>query len=140
MPPRINVLEAQVDNDSSGRNRPAFRVSQAYKRPMREGRLQTVFNWTSDVAGHDWGNEQPQITVVPMTPAALGAAYMCGVDGVEKALRVGDHATNETIPYVIRGHVSLNSEYQPRSIVLDWNSATNMSELKKSSDNHGFSG
>jgi hypothetical protein len=23
---------------------------------------------------------------------------MCGVDGVEKALRVGDHATIETIP------------------------------------------
>ena len=43
-------------------------------------------------------NEQPQITMVPMTPAALGAAYMCGVNGVEKALRVGDHATMETIP------------------------------------------
>ena len=29
---------------------------------MREGRLQTVSNWLIDVASHDWGNEQPQIT------------------------------------------------------------------------------
>ena len=55
--------EAQADNDSSVRNRPAFRGSRpTVQKAMREGRLQTMFNWTIDVASHDWGNEEPQIT------------------------------------------------------------------------------
>jgi hypothetical protein len=68
------------------------------QKAMREGRLQTVFNWTVDVASRDWGNEEPQVKSTNDASRALGAAYMCGVDGVEKALRVGDHATIETIP------------------------------------------
>jgi hypothetical protein len=37
---------------------------QGLQKVIREGRLQTVFNWTIDVASHDWGNEQPQVTLI----------------------------------------------------------------------------
>ena len=63
---------------------------QGLQKAMREGRLQTVFNWTIDVASHD---DQPQIT--------MGCIYVRGKWRRKSALcrrsrHYGDHTLDDS--------------------------------------------
>jgi hypothetical protein len=64
-----------------------FRFSRPTKGCERKVGCRLCFNWTTDVAPHDWGNEEPQ---------GHKWYHVRGtVDGVEKALRVGDLASRD---------------------------------------------